>query len=61
MVFAASLEDRSHMTPNTTPAIKQPTVKAITMMNLWIDFGLLKSSDAKKLAPIDKKKIARFK
>src|ERR1700686_1334786 len=60
-VSSTSLEDRRHRTINTRPAIAVETVKTTITRNFLMDGGGLSSKDAKKLAAIDMKKIARFK
>ena len=61
IVSVRSPEYLRHRTNSTKPAIVLEMVRPTMTMNLLMDEGGLSSKEAKKLAPVDMKKMARFK
>jgi hypothetical protein len=61
IVSVRSPEYLRQSTSRTSPAIVLEMVNTTMTTNLLKDAGGLSSKEAKKLAPIDMKKIARFK
>jgi hypothetical protein len=61
ITFDASRRERNHSASRIDPAMRLPMVSPVTTMNLCMELGVLNNREAAKLAPTDKKKMARFK
>jgi|SRR5580658_3637011 hypothetical protein len=61
IMSVASSEDLHQRTVSTNPVIVVKTIKTTMTTNVLMDGGGLSNKDVRKLAPTDKKKIAKFR